>query len=168
VAFAKVTAQVPNAKLLVIGPHEPDKTDALPPHIIDAAKANGVHFLGHRNDVHELYAALDIYVLASWREGFPRSAMEAAACGLPLVCTDIRGCRQVVDNNVTGKLVPRQDAQALAVALIELATRPELRESMAAAAQDKAKSDFDQQQVIDITLDTYRRLLAENTRAAVA
>ena len=53
-----------------------------------------------------LYAAMDLFVLASYREGFPRSAMEAAAMGLPIVATDIRGCRQVVDHGRTGLLVP--------------------------------------------------------------
>jgi glycosyltransferase involved in cell wall biosynthesis len=111
---------------------------------------------------------MDMYVLASWREGFPRSAMEAAATGLPLVCTDIRGCRQVVDHERTGLLVPRQDAQSLAAALVALASSPSQRSSMAAAAQTKAKSDFDQRHVIDLTLATYRRLLASNSKTAVA
>ena len=62
-----------------------------------AEREGGVHFLGMRNDVEDLYAAMDLYVLASYREGFPRSAMEAAATGLPLVVTDVRGSRQIVD-----------------------------------------------------------------------
>ena len=62
------------------------------------AHANrGVVFLGHRDDVDRLYAAMDVFVLASRREGFPRAAMEATAMGLPVVATDIRGCREVVD-----------------------------------------------------------------------
>ena len=69
-------------------------------------RGDGVAFLGLRDDVEALYTAMDIYVLASHREGFPRSAMEAAAMGLPVVATDIRGCRQVVDDGRTGRLVP--------------------------------------------------------------
>ncbi len=64
------------------------------------AESAGVRFLGMRDDVDRLYAAMDIFVLPSHREGFPRSAMEAAAMGLPVVATDIRGCRQVVADGV--------------------------------------------------------------------
>ena len=59
---------------------------------------DGVHFLGGRADVDWLYAGMDVFVLASHREGFPRTPMEAAAMGLPVVATDIRGCRQVVEH----------------------------------------------------------------------
>ena len=74
-----------------------------------------------------LYAGMDVHVLASHREGFPRSAMEAAAMGLPVVATNIRGCRQVVDDGVTGRLVAVRDPRALAAAIGELAGDPELR-----------------------------------------
>ena len=76
-----------------------------------------ITFLGLRDDVEDLYAAMDLYVLASYREGFPRSAMEAAASGLPVVATDIRGCRQVVEPDRTGLLVPAHDAGALTAAI---------------------------------------------------
>ena len=82
-----------------------------------AADAAGVRFLGGRDDVDRLYAGMDLFVLASHREGFPRSPMEAAAMGVPVVATDIRGCRQVVDDGVTGLLVPVRDAGALAAAI---------------------------------------------------
>ncbi len=57
---------------------------------------------GHRDDIETLYSAMDVFVLASHREGFPRAAMEAAAMGLPVVATDVRGCRQVVEDGRTG------------------------------------------------------------------
>ena len=158
-AFSAVKAATPNAELLVIGPHEPDKADALAPAVMASAEAAGVRFLGHRDDVEALYQAMDVYVLASWREGFPRSAMEAAATGLPLVCTDIRGCRQVVDHDQTGLLVAVRDANALTEALGRLATNAELRSAMGVAGFAKARAEFDQQQVIRTTLDTYERLL---------
>lgn len=158
-AFRTVKASTPNAELVVIGPHDPDKADALAPDVMASAEAAGVRFLGHRDDVEDLYQAMDVYALASWREGFPRSAMEAAATGLPLVCTDIRGCRQVVDDGQTGVLVAVRDADALAEALGQLVTNAELRATMGAAGLAKAHADFDQQRVIQTTLDTYDRLL---------
>jgi hypothetical protein len=104
--------------------------------------------------------AMDVYVLASYREGFPRSAMEAAASGLPIIATDIRGCRQVVDHDRTGLLVPVCDARALAAAVGRLATDPALRARMRDAALAKARAEFDDRRQVQITLDTYRRLLA--------
>ena len=64
---------------------------------VDAARSAGVRFLGLRDDVDRLYRGMDLFVLPSHREGFPRAAMEAAASGLPVVATDVRGCRQVVE-----------------------------------------------------------------------
>ena len=97
--FAAASAlrdRLPNLRVVVVGPGDPEKADALTDAELDAARAAGVQFLGYREDVDDLYAAMDLYVLASHREGFPRSAMEAAAMGLPVVATDIRGCREVV------------------------------------------------------------------------
>ena len=113
------------------------------------------------------YAAFDLYALASYREGFPRSAMEAAAMGLPVVATDIRGCRQVVDDGRNGLLVPAHDAGALAAAIRTLATDPVRRSEMAGAGRAKARADFDQQRCIDVTLHAYESLLG-NVHAVVA
>jgi ribosomal protein S18 acetylase RimI-like enzyme len=84
--------------------------------------------------------------------------MEASAMGLPVVATDIRGCRQVVDHEVTGLLVPVRDAAALAGAVLRIAASPSEREAMGRAARAKALREFDQQHVIDLTLETYDRL----------
>jgi glycosyltransferase involved in cell wall biosynthesis len=159
-AWPKVKAAYPAARLVIIGPADPDKADSLPAKVIDAARADGVIFLGMRDDVVELYAAMELYVLASYREGFPRSAMEAAAMGLPVVATNIRGCREVVDDGVTGTLVPPRDPAALGHAISVLVGDREARSAMGAAGRQKAARDFDQQRVIDITLATYERLLS--------
>ncbi|MFN3218073.1 MAG: glycosyltransferase family 4 protein [Acidimicrobiales bacterium] len=150
---------------VVIGPHEPDKADALDELVVARARSEGVVMCGHRDDVEDLYQAMDLYVLASYREGFPRSAMEAAASGLPIVATDIRGCRQVVEPDHNGLLVPARDARALAEAIARLATDPTLRARMRDAALTKAQAEFDDRRQVQITLDTYERLLA--TRGAV-
>lgn len=150
---------------VVAGPFDADKGDPLSPGDVVAAEAAGVRFLGHRDDPERLYQAFDLYVLASHREGFPRSAMEAAATALPIIACDIRGCRQVVDDGRTGVLVPVRDAGALQAAIERLADDPDLRSAMSAAALDKARADFDQQAVIDRTLGTYRTLTRSRRRA---
>lgn len=147
---------------VVIGPHEPDKADALDELVVARARSEGVVMCGHRDDVEDLYQAMDLYVLASYREGFPRSAMEAAASGLPIVATDIRGCRQVVEPDHNGLLVPARDAHALADAIGRLATDPALRARMRDAALAKARAEFDDRRQVQITLDTYARLLADH------
>ncbi len=121
-----------------------------------------------RDDVEALYLGMDLYVLASHREGFPRSAMEAAAAGLPIVATDIRGCRQVVDDGVTGLLVPARSPAALTEALDALISDRERRHRMGGAAAERARRDFDQQAVIDTTLRTYHRLLRDAGRPVPA
>lgn len=162
-AWKVVSARVPNAVLVVAGPHEPDKADGLEAQLVAQAEADGVRFLGMRNDVDRLYHALDLYVLLSHREGFPRSAMEAAASGLPVVATDIRGCRQVVDDGVTGTLVPVRDPANAAAALISLLDLPELRATMSANAIRRAAEHFDDRNVVAITLDAYDDVLPKGT-----
>jgi glycosyltransferase involved in cell wall biosynthesis len=150
--------------VVVAGPSEPEKSDGIGPAALAEAESAGVRFLGHRNDVEDLYAAFDIYVLASHREGFPRSAMEAAAMGLPIVATDIRGCRQVVEDGATGFLVPQRDAPALTDSLARLAGDPGLRATMGQRAVDKARREFDQRRVIATTLAVYEDLLERKVR----
>lgn len=149
--------------LVVIGPEEPEKTDRIP---TDIFKKYGIEkrtrWLGHREDVPELLACCDIYTLPSWREGFPRSAIEAAAMALPIVATNIRGCRQVVEDGVTGLLVPLGDSGALASAINQLVVDGELRRKMGRTGYEKARREFDEQNVCRIVLDTYKQLLDKN------
>lgn len=145
-------------KVVVIGPDDPEKADAITGSEISAARDAGVVFLGHRDDVEALYAAMDLFVLPSYREGFPRAAMEAAASGLPIVATDVRGCRQVVDNGLTGLLVPVRDAEALAAAIGRLLDDPARRKAMGKAALARAEEHFDERRVVDLVLDTYRQV----------
>lgn len=157
----------PQVRVLVVGPSDLDKTDAISRTELDRAAAQaGVRFLGMRSDVERLYLAMDVYVLASHREGFPRSAMEAAAMGLPIVATDIRGCRQVVDHDRTGVLIPVRNPARLAEAIGRLAGNPTLRSELGRAARAKALSDFDDRQQVRLTLDVYERLLARPRRGA--
>lgn len=159
-AARAVTARHPNVRFVVVGPHDPDKADALTPAELErASQEGGVRLLGLRKDMEQLYAAMDVYVLASHREGFPRSAMEAAASGLPIVATDIRGCRQVVDHQETGLLVPVCDSAALADAISRLVEDEGLRRALATGSRAKALREFDQRRQIDFTLATYDRLL---------
>jgi len=159
----------PAVRVVVIGPSDDAKSDAIPDAEIARARDEaGVIFLGYADDVVRLYGAMDLYVLASYREGFPRSAMEAAAMGLPIVATDIRGCRQVVEDGETGFLVPPCSPQQLAAAVARLAGDPQLRHRMGTAATAKAHREFDQGTVIQRTLDQYEHLRSRQRRRVAA
>jgi len=150
----------------IVGPEDSHKRDALEASDIDAARAAGnVSFCGLRHDIEELYCAFDVFALPSYREGFPRSAMEAAASGIPVIASDIRGCREVVENGTTGVLVPVRDADALCAAVCELADDAPRRLAMGKAAVAKAESEFDYRKVVALTLDVYNRLLEDADRA---
>lgn len=145
----------PDVAFVVAGPSDPAKGDPLTTAEVTHAEAAGVQFLGHRSDPERLYQAFDIYVLASHREGFPRSAMEAAACGLPIVACDIRGSRQVVETGATGLLGPVKDSGSLRRNIEALIDDPIRRKAMGAAANQRARVRFDQRVVIAKTLAIY-------------
>ncbi len=160
--FLEATADLDDRFAVVcIGPDDEDKADALPRELIDAARERGVRFLGMRTDVDRLYRAMDIFVLPSHREGFPRSAMEAAAMGLAVIATDIRGCRDVVEPGSNGLLVPVRDVAGLRAAITEIGLDAELRSAMGEAGRGRARLHFDEDTVVDRVIATYRRLAAE-------
>jgi glycosyltransferase involved in cell wall biosynthesis len=89
--------------------------------------------------------------------------MEAAASGLPVIATDIRGCRQAVTDGQSGLLVPPHDPARLAKAIEELVVDPELRQRMGAAGRRKAEAEFDDRAVVSKTIDAYERVPATSS-----
>lgn len=148
----------PGVRFLAVGPVDPEKGDALGEEEIRRA-GEDVIFGGWRDDVPELLALMDVFVLPSWREGVPRSAIEAAAMGKPLVLTDIRGCREVAREGVEGLLVPPGDAERLTEAIARLLADAELRERLGSAARERARERFDERGVADRVVAHYRELL---------
>ena len=119
----------------------------------DPALAPRLRVLGARDDVPDLLAAADMFVLPSHREGMPRSIIEAMMSGLPVVATDIRGSREEVVDGETGLLVPVGDVAALAAALGRLAGDADLRRRMGAAGAARARALYDERKVIARQLD---------------
>lgn len=143
-----VTAAMPDVRFMAVGGGDGVRTDGGP-----------VIFAGWRENVRDMLAAMDVFVLASWREGVPRSAIEAAAMGLPLVLTDIRGCREVCRDGVEGRLVPPRNGERLAQAIADLLSDPATRERMGEAARRRAEERFDERRVSETILTSYKDLL---------
>jgi len=162
-AAEQVRRERPEVRFLVVGEPDPEKADSLSDEEIARAKEH-VAFAGWRTDVPDLLALMDVFVLPSWREGMPRSAIEAAAMGRPLVLTDIRGCREVARHGVEGLLVPPRAPGPLGEAILRLLGDPELRVSMGTAARERARERFDEGAVIDRIASETRRLLARKGR----
>jgi len=120
-----------------------------------------IEWLGYQDDVPAIWREALIAVLPSYyREGIPRSLLEAAACGRPVVTTDMPGCREIVEQGVNGLLVPPRNPGALADALQQLLQSPALCARMGEAGRAMVLEHFTERQVVDQTLDVYRRLLA--------
>ena len=153
----------PEHRLLVVGGADPAKADGVGPAAIERAEARGAVFVGQRDDVEELYGLMDVFVLASHREGFPRAAMEAAASGLAVVATDIRGCRQVVEPGVTGALVRVGDVEGLASAIASWAAS-----GAGGLPRQRAEDEFDARTVDRRVLEAYGVRTSSGGRAAAA
>jgi ribosomal protein S18 acetylase RimI-like enzyme len=124
--------------------------------------ASDVVFAGWRSDVPAALAAMDAFVLASWREGVPRSAIEAAAMGKAMVLTDIRGCREVARDGREALLVPPRDPERLAAAILALVEDDALRARLGAAARERALWRCDERRVVDRVVESYERILARS------
>ena len=154
----------PDVVFVVVGGSDPEKADAISPEELAAARHRGrIVFAGSRDHMERVYPAFDLFVQASYREGFPRSAMEAAASGLPVIATDIRGCRAVVSHGQSGLLVPLHDPVRLAAAIEDLVVDSALRRRMGTAGRHKAEVEFDDRAVVAKTMDAYERVLVRAT-----
>lgn len=164
-AAEHVRSQRPAVQFVVVGPHDEVTGDGVARGLIEEMDRRGViRFLGLRDDMPVVYRAMDLFVLASHREGFPRSAVEAAAMGLPMILTDIRGCREVVTDWHNGFLVPTRDPRALAATILRLADDAALRSRFGAANLEIARLRFDERRIIGQIIEVYRCLLTEKRR----
>lgn len=145
---------------LLAGEPDPGNPASAPAEVIRGWVDEGVvQWLGHVGDMAALLASVDIVVLPSYREGLPKTLIEAAGCGLPLVTTDVPGCREVVTHEVDGLLCPVRTVEPLALAIARLQDDPALARRLGDAARLKAMERFDERIVIDRTLGVYREVL---------
>lgn len=161
-AAALVKHAHPHAQFRLLGPLGSENRTAIPPETVAGWSPDlDVDYLGEAGDVRPHIAAADCVVLPSYREGAPRTLIEAAAMARPLIATDVPGCREVVQNGITGFLCAPQDADSLARACIDiLRLAPEQRRSMGLAGRQKMEREYDEALVVE----AYRQALHRVTK----
>lgn len=154
-----VHKSIPRAQFLIAGETDAGNPAAVPQRVIDQWQTRSdLKILGHREDMLDLLRNVDVVALPSYYgEGVPRILIEAAAIGLPLVATDMPGCREIVRHGVNGLLVRPKDAGQLALAIKQLLLDDELRLRMGKNSRELACNEFSEDQVINNTLQVYQK-----------
>jgi len=155
-AARRVKARYPQTEFQLLGARDDRNPSVVPLSDLTAWQTDqSVKWLGEATDVRDAIGRADVVVLPSYREGTPRSLLEAAAMGKPLIATDATGCREAVDSGVTGLLVPVRDAPALANAMEVLLKDCGARARMGDAGRAKMLRQFEEKQVIEKVLARY-------------
>lgn len=148
------------ARFLLAGSTDPGNPTSISDDEVSAWAAHDLlEPLGHLNDIASLFSKSNVVVLPSYREGLPKVLIEAASCGRAVVTTDVPGCRDAIEPNVSGLLVPARDAKALADAIQSLISDPLKRKRMGSAGHALAEREFSIEKVVSAHLDIYRDLL---------
>lgn len=152
-----VKARYPDSKFHLLGNRDERNPTVVPQEDLDRWQSEGIiEWLGETSDVRKFIALAHVVVLPSYyREGVPRSLLEAAAMAKPVITTDAVGCREAVDHEKTGLLVPVKDAKALAQAMTRMIENPEMRERMGKAGRKKVEQEFDERIVIEKIIKVY-------------
>lgn len=146
-------------KVRLVGPTD-DNPASIPQSTLDAWRAEGVvEIVGPTSDIAKIYTDCHMAVLPSYREGLPKSLLEAAACGRAIVATNVEGCREICRDGHTGILVPSKSIVPLADALQKLAENKTLRNQMAANARQAAENDFAEGIIAKQTTGLYLEML---------
>lgn len=163
-AWRLLREEFPALHLMFVGPFEAH--DPLPNDVQAMLRSDPrIHLTGFipAHDIPALYAALDILVLPSYREGFPLSILEASAMRLPVIATRVVGCVDAVEDGVTGMLVAPRDARALADAVRRYVVKPDLRTKHGQAGRRRVLRDFRPEAIWEAVYQEYARLLAART-----
>jgi len=148
-------------KIVLVGKPDPGNPTSISEEQLRAwEKENLLEWWGWQTDMQRIYSQCHVVVLPSFHEGVPTGLLEAAACGLPIVASDIPGCQIVVVDGETGLLVPSGQPQSLAAALEDLILDPDLRGRMGKAGRERLLERFTQQKINQQTIEIYRLALS--------
>jgi glycosyltransferase involved in cell wall biosynthesis len=159
-AARRVRSSQPQWRFVLVGGVDPGNPSSLTDAELEAWNAEGVvEWLGHRSDVPAILAGAHVACLPSYREGLPKSLLEASAIGRPMIASNVPGCREVVRDGITGLLVEPRDAVALAAAMLRLGLDPALRARLGRAARERAEALYSIEDVVRDTFLIYDELL---------
>lgn len=151
-----VKAEFHDASFVILGRRDELNPSVVPRVDLDRWQAEGIiRWLGEVLDVRSVLAKVDVVVLPSYREGLPRSLLEAASMAKPIIAADTPGCREVVAHGVNGLLVPVKEVNALAHAMVKMIQHPEMRACMGKLGREKVRQQFEQKHVTEIILNAY-------------
>ena len=151
------------ATLRLIGSADPGNLTSVTQEELQQWESEGVvELLGFRSDIAQQYAAANVVCLPSYREGLPKSLVEAAACGRAVVTTDVPGCRDAIIPDKTGLLVQVRDPVSLADAIQKLVENPELRNCMGSGGRALAQEEFAIEKIVDQHLKIYREVVGND------
>jgi glycosyltransferase involved in cell wall biosynthesis len=147
IAAARVVCRViPETIFLLVGDgRERPRLEQL---VRDAGLENNFAFAGRREDIPELLACCDLSVLPSEAEAMPNALLEAMAAGLPAIATDVGGCPEIIEDGVSGLLVPPRDPEALSDAMLRILQNPSLAAALARAGQERIRTRFNLDRLI--------------------
>jgi glycosyltransferase involved in cell wall biosynthesis len=161
-----VAREVPGAMFVMIGASLESDRDGCLTEIEALVRSEGLSgrlvMTGYREDVPVILSLLDLFAMPSYREGMPRSLLEAMATGLPVVATDIRGCREEVIDGGTGILVPPRDHYALGEAILKILSDREMAAGMGRAGRQRVLDQFDEGSVTRIQVERLDAITGSN------
>jgi N,N'-diacetylbacillosaminyl-diphospho-undecaprenol alpha-1,3-N-acetylgalactosaminyltransferase len=165
-SWKEIYNKADNVHLLLVGEIDRDNSTSINESEIDfILKLKNLRLLNRRNDIKELLFITDIFVNPSYREGLPRTNIEAMAMAKPIVTTDTAGCKDTVNDGVSGFLVPVGDSKALTMAVTKLINNDQLRVEMGEKAREKAIAEFSVEKIINRIEEKYTTLLSGNGEA---
>ncbi|MBW1741143.1 MAG: glycosyltransferase family 4 protein [Deltaproteobacteria bacterium] len=157
----EIRKTMPSVRFLLVGPLAPGNPSRITKDTLKQwVKRDRIEYLGKRHEIRELLFLSDIVVLPSYREGMPKSLLEAAAMSRAIVTTDAVGCRDVVNHGENGLLIPIKDSRALGDAILRLLNDDKLRHKMGLKSRQRTLEEFDEQIIINKTVEVYERLLS--------
>jgi glycosyltransferase involved in cell wall biosynthesis len=158
-AHRRLRPQIDGIRLIIAGRTDAANPASIPDEEVESWRSEpGITLMGHISDIADLWRISHIAALPSHREGLPKSLLEAAACGRPMITTDAPGCREIVLAGETGLLVPVEDPDALVRAIAELAASPELRARFGTAARRLVEDKMSDKAIGAATVALYRRV----------
>ena len=145
-----------NIRMVMVGKPDDDSPSSIPLERIQQwDRQSLIEYWGYAKDVREIWKKADIVVLPSFGEGLPKSLVEAAACGRPIIATDVPGCREVCIDGETGILVHKHFPRGIYEAILRLSENDALRKKFGANARKKVKESFDETKILKQIIDIY-------------